>query len=65
MDEVWKNRFAKYVSDSGYAYWSWKPYLINQLFEKMQYGDSLCYFDGGCVFPEEKGKLEDLVVRIQ
>ena len=31
----------------------------------MQYGDSLCYFDGGCVFPQEEMELEDLAVKIQ
>ena len=65
LDDMWRNRLEKYSSDNGYAYWSWKPYLINQIFGKMQYGDSLCYFDGGCVFPEDKTQLCQLTKSIQ
>lgn len=65
LDQQWWNRFGQYVSDHACAYWSWKAYIINKLFEKMQYGDSLCYFDGGCVFPEDKSLLEQLGIKLQ
>lgn len=30
----------------------------------MQYGESLCYFDGGCVLPSDNAELEGLGRRI-
>ena len=60
LDKTWNDRFGKYTSDRGYAYWSWKPYLIKQTLDKMQYGETLCYFDGGCVLPSKDDELEKL-----
>ena len=60
LDRTWNDRFEKYASDHGYAYWCWKPYLMKQLMDKMQYGETLCYFDVGCVLPEENAELEKL-----
>ena len=60
LDKTWNDRFGKYASDHGYAYWSWKPYLIKQAMDKMQYGETLCYFDGGCVLPSDNAGLDGL-----
>ena len=60
LDKTWNDRCGKYASDHGYAYWCWKPYLIKQAMDKMQYGETLCYFDGGCVFPSDNVELEGL-----
>lgn len=32
----------------GFGYWCWKPQIILQTFEKMDYGDVLQYSDSGC-----------------
>lgn len=34
----------------GFGYWSWKPQVVLQSFEKMQEGDVLIYADIGCHF---------------
>lgn len=36
------------VGGRGYGYWAWKPYLIKDIMESMQYGDVLQYMDAGC-----------------
>jgi hypothetical protein len=32
----------------GFGYWSWKPHLILDIFEKASEGDVICYADSGC-----------------
>lgn len=44
----------------GYAYWCWKPVVINQVLSKMQDGDILVYSDAGThMNPNGKNKLLD------
>ena len=35
-------------SKKGYGYWSWKTYVIGQMFSQMNYDDVLLYCDAGC-----------------
>ena len=44
----------------GFGYWVWKPQVVIQTFEKMDYGDVLNYVDAGCwLNPEGKGRLNE------
>lgn len=75
LDFNFKIRFKdKLVYGSrGFGYWVWKPQVVLQAFDKMDYGDALNYMDAGCwlnlkgkkrlneyfnmVFQDEKGIL--------
>ena len=37
----------------GYAYWTWKPYLVGKVMGNLQEGDILVYSDGGNHFEEK------------
>ena len=44
----------------GFGYWVWKPQVVIQTFEKMDYGDVLNYVDAGCwLNPAGKGRLNE------
>ncbi len=46
----------------GYAYWSWKPVIINENLRKMQDGDILIYSDAGThMNPKGKTKLLEYI----
>lgn len=32
----------------GYGYWSWKPQILMQVLNKIDFGDSILYIDAGC-----------------
>lgn len=51
LDDAWRARYGKYAEDHGYAYWSWKPYLLRQKLDRIADGDVLVYLDGGCTLP--------------
>lgn len=36
------------LGSRGYGYWSWKPKIILQVLNKINYGDSILYIDAGC-----------------
>jgi hypothetical protein len=48
-----KKNFCQYFNDKfklrGFGYWVWKPQIILQSFEKINYGDILQYTDAGCM----------------
>ena len=46
--------FKDHFSDHGFAYWSWKPYIIMKTLEKMNDNDILIYMDGGCTLPRNQ-----------
>ena len=46
FQQIMKNRISEYGM-KGYAYWSWKPYIIKQTLEEMNDGDILLYMDAG------------------
>lgn len=49
----------------GYAYWCWKPVIINKMLSKMDDGDILVYSDAGThMNPNGKQKLEDEYIRL-
>ncbi|MGA6119747.1 hypothetical protein [Sphingobacterium anhuiense] len=50
LDSDFRNQFKKELikGSRGYGYWCWKPQVILQMFEKMNYGDVLQYSDSGC-----------------
>ena len=50
----YRQRFSRYYSDHGFAYFSWKPYSIRQALCEIGDGDYLFYIDGGCVFPMDR-----------
>ena len=43
--------FGKYLSDKGYAYYSWKPWIIMEALKNINNNSYLFYIDGGCSFP--------------
>jgi hypothetical protein len=47
--EYW-NLFSKKTTDQkvGLGLWSWKPYIIYEELNKLNYGDILIYLDAGC-----------------
>ena len=51
LGNSYKERFSRYFSDHGFAYWSWKPITILKAMEQIKDGDLLFYIDGGCTFP--------------
>lgn len=51
LGEAYKERFSRYFSDHGFAYWSWKPIAILKAMEQIEDGEMLFYIDGGCTFP--------------
>lgn len=51
IDEEYINRFQQHFSDKGFAYWSWKPYIILKHLKELNNNDLLFYMDGGCSFP--------------
>lgn len=61
LDKEYQERFSKYYTDHGFAYFSWKPYSIRQALENIDYGDFLMYLDSGCVLPMDRieGFLND------
>ena len=46
FQQIMKGRISEYGM-KGYAYWSWKPYIIKQTLEEMNDGDILLYMDAG------------------
>ena len=46
FQQIMKDRISEYGM-KGYAYWSWKPYIIKQTLEEMNDGDILLYMDAG------------------
>lgn len=54
LGNSYKERFSRYFSDHGFAYWSWKPITILKAMEQIKDGDLLFYIDGGCTFPMEE-----------
>lgn len=54
LDGEYWGLFRPFVKDHGYAYWTWKPYMILKRLEQVKEGDFLLYLDGGCSFPMER-----------
>lgn len=50
LDVDFRKKFQNKLNPQtrGYGYWSWKPQVILQTFEKMKEGDLLLYADTGC-----------------
>lgn len=46
FQQIMKDRISEYGM-KGYAYWSWKPYIIKRTLEEMNDGDILLYMDAG------------------
>lgn len=51
LDTEYHQRFSKYFTDHGFAYFSWKPKSILETLQKIDDGDVLFYLDSGCVLP--------------
>lgn len=47
----YQNRYKQYYSDHGFAWWSWKPYIIELILSKIGSDNILFYLDGGCSLP--------------
>lgn len=43
---TFKNKLIK--GSKGYGYWCWKPEIILNILDKINYGDCLLYIDAGC-----------------
>lgn len=55
-----KNKYKDILIEGtrGYGFWSWKPYIINKILDKLDEGDSLLYIDAGChINYKGKGRL--------
>lgn len=48
LDDKFIDLFKDKLPYKGFGYWSWKPQIILQTFNKMNYGDILQYSDAGC-----------------
>jgi len=62
LDSDFKRSFSEYLQPSvrGFGFWSWKPQIILQVLEKMEYGDILQYTDSGChLNPKGRNRLLD------
>lgn len=53
LDVEYYNIFGEYLNDPGFAYWSWKPYIIKNKLEQMDENDILLYMDAGCSLPDD------------
>jgi len=61
-------RYMENTKDSGYGFYSWKPLVILDVFDKIKYGDVVIYHDSGRVeykyeFRKDVTKLVDSVVQ--
>ena len=62
LDLDFKERFKDNLvyGSRGFGYWVWKPQVILQTFEKMDYGDVCNYVDAGCwLNPKGKKRLNE------
>lgn len=51
--------FAKVAnSPKGGGYWIWKPFVLLDALEKIDYGDLLLYADAGCSFPVAEDEIQ-------
>jgi len=50
LDLKFKSKYKEklVLGSRGYGYWSWKPQIIRQAFDQMEFGDTLLYIDVGC-----------------
>lgn len=46
--------FRNYLTDCGFAFWTWKPYLILQKLNEINDNDILFYIDGGDSLPDSE-----------
>lgn len=63
LGDAYKDRFSKYFSDHGFAYFSWKAVAILKALEQIKDGDLLFYMDGGCTFPMDR--INDFIKEFQ
>jgi len=48
------------ANPKGYGYWLWKPYIVLEQLQQMEYDDILVYADAGCVLnPKGKQRLNE------
>lgn len=45
------DNFKLYINDYAYGLYSWKPYVLLQVLDTLQYNDRLLYIDGGSSLP--------------
>lgn len=64
LGDDYNSSFKEYLSDHGYAYWSWKPYLLSKKLEEIDDGDFILYMDGGCSFPEDDTVLNEFLLKV-
>lgn len=64
LDEPFYRKFAQHIiSQRGFGYWCWKPYLLEKTLLSMNEGDMLVYADSGCTFSEYcKQALEEIIL---
>ena len=58
FQQIMKDRISEYGM-KGYAYWSWKPYIIKQTLEEMNDGDILLYMDAGSTLNINDNSIEN------
>lgn len=49
LEKAFYEHFHDKFTSRGFGYWVWKPQVILQTLEKMNYGDILLYADAGCI----------------
>jgi hypothetical protein len=49
LDSAFRKAFARIdpSASRGFGFWAWKPYLVRQHLQQLEYGDILIYLDGG------------------
>ena len=63
-DSYFWNNHGDFIKNNsrGYGYWIWKPYLIQQKLNKLNYGDILVYTDAGCeINPKGKQRFYEYI----
>ena len=60
--QFYRENKAIFKLERGWGYWLWKPYVILEALNKINYGDILFYLDSGVEIIKDISPLADLVI---
>lgn len=67
VEDIDKDFYEKNIKifnqSRGFAFWIWKPYLINKTLERMEDGDLLVYSDSGSYYQSSLQPLLDRIIK--
>lgn len=58
-DDYWQENKDYFQTQRGFGFWIWKPYLADQIMQRLQEGDILVYVDAGCKINKSGKELFD------